>query len=185
MRKQILNLLDQQQGEYVSGEEISQKFNITRAAVWKQIKVLKDLGYEIEAQTKKGYRLLSAPMDLEEWAIQRELKTVSLGKNLKLFEELSSTNDYAKDWARLGIDHGAVVIAKKQSSGRGRLRRIWESPEGGLWMSMILKPNLELAEAAKLTLSAGVALAQTCKNLYGLEVKIKWPNDIVISRYFG
>lgn len=179
MRKEILNLLAQQQGEFISGEGISQSLKITRAAVWKQIQSLKDSGYEIEAQTKKGYRLVNTPLNLDEWAIERELKTEILGRSFRLYDELSSTNDWAKEWARQGAGHGAVVLAKRQTMGRGRLQRAWESPMGGLWMSVILKPNLDLAEAAKLTLSAGVALAQVCRSLYDLEVQIKWPNDLV------
>lgn len=179
MRKEILDLLDEHQGEFLSGEAISQRLNITRAAVWKQIKALKEAGYQIEAQTKKGYRLVKSPRALDEWAIAQELKTKTLGKSIRLYEECPSTNDLAKDWVRQGVEHGTVILAKRQTSGHGRMQRVWESPLGGLWMSVILKPNLNLADAAKLTLSAGVALAKACQRLYGLEVRIKWPNDLV------
>lgn len=179
MRKKILDLLVKQQGEFLSGEGISQCLEITRAAVWKQIQSLKEAGYEIEAQTKKGYRLVKGPLGLDEWAIVQELQTEILGKPFRLYDELSSTNDWAKEWARQGAGNGAVILAKRQTSGHGRLQRVWESPLGGLWMSVILKPNLNLADAAKLTLSAGVALANVCQTLYGLDARIKWPNDLV------
>ncbi len=181
MREKILDLLGNQQGEFLSGESISQSLNITRAAVWKQIHALKEAGYEIEAQTNRGYRLVKAPVSLDEWALKRELKTVALGRRLRLFDELSSTNDLSKDLVRQGEKHGTVVIAKRQTTGHGRLQRVWESPLGGLWMSVLLMPKLNLADAAKLTLSTGVALARAFRTLYGLDVGIKWPNDIVFQ----
>lgn len=179
MREKILDLLGNQRGEFLSGESISQSLSITRAAVWKQIHALKEVGYEIEAQTKRGYRLIKAPASLDGWALRQELRTVSLGRQLWLFEEVSSTNDSGKDFVRQGGVHGTVVLAKRQTIGRGRLQRVWESPTGGLWMSILLKPKLNLADAAKLTLSTGVALARTFELLYGLDVGIKWPNDLV------
>jgi BirA family transcriptional regulator, biotin operon repressor / biotin---[acetyl-CoA-carboxylase] ligase len=179
MRKKILDLLANNQGEFLSGERISETLDITRAAVWKQIQSLKEAGYEIEAQTKRGYRLVRIPSTLEKWALEQELKTKVLGQQIEFHEELSSTNDLAKDLVRQGGVNGTVIFAKRQMSGRGRMQRIWESPLGGLWMSILLKPKLNLADAAKLTLSAGVALARAIQTLYGLKVGIKWPNDIV------
>lgn len=179
MREKILDLLGNQRDEFLSGESISQSLNITRAAVWKQIQSLKESGYGIEAQTKKGYRLVKVPSTLDEWALKQELRTAALGRKLRVFDELSSTNDLSKDLVRQGEDHGTVVLAKRQIMGRGRLQRVWESPAGGLWMSILLKPKLNLSDAAKLTLSTGVALARTFKLLYGLEMGIKWPNDLV------
>lgn len=182
MRNKILDILkNQQREEFVSGESISQALSITRAAVWKQIQGLKEAGYEIEGQTKKGYRLVKIPCAIDLWALQQELRTQALGRQLFLFEELPSTNDRIKDMARQGGEHGTVVIAKRQTIGHGRMQRVWESPDGGLWLSLLLKPRLSLGDAAKLTLSAGVALAQTLQDLYRLEVRIKWPNDIVIQ----
>lgn len=179
MRNKILDLLRDQQGEFVSGESISHALNITRAAVWKQMQGLKEAGYEIEGQTKRGYRLVKGPLALDEWALEQELKTKALGRKLFLFEELTSTNDQIKDLARQGGEHGTVIIAKRQTRGHGRMQRVWESPYGGLWLSVLLKPKLSLGDAAKLTLSTGVALAQTLQELYGIKIGIKWPNDLV------
>ena len=181
MRSRILDLLNNHQGDYVSGESISQALNITRAAVWKQIQGLKESGYEIEGQTKRGYRLVGIPYTLEQWALKHLLRTEALGRQLFLYEQLPSTNERGKDLARQGGEHGTVLIAKQQITGRGRMQRVWESPQGGLWLTILLKPKLSLGEAAKLTLSAGVALAQTLQDLYGLEIGIKWPNDIVVQ----
>lgn len=179
MRDEILNLLASQPEKYISGEAISQSLKITRAAVWKQIRSLRELGYEIEAQTKSGYRLVKTPLSLEEWVLKRGLKTKTLGFEIHCFEELPSTNDYAKTLIQQGVEDGVVVLARRQTSGRGRMQRMWESPEGGIWMTVILKPQLSLADAAKLTLSTGVALTYACRGLYGLDVQIKWPNDLV------
>lgn len=179
MRDEILNLLASQPEKYISGEAISQSLKITRAAVWKQIRSLRELGYEIEAQTKSGYRLVKTPLSLEEWVLKRGLKTKTLGFEIHCFEELPSTNDYAKTLIQQGVEDGVVVLARRQTSGRGRMQRMWESPEGGIWMTVILKPQLSLADAAKLTLSTGVALTYACRELYDLDVEIKWPNDLV------
>ena len=181
MRNKILDVLKNQQGEFVSGESLSQALSITRAAVWKQIQGLKEAGYEIEGQTRKGYRLVGTPCALDLWALQQELRTQALGRQLFFFAELSSTNDRIKDMVCQGGEHGTIVIARRQTTGHGRMQRAWESPEGGLWLSLLLKPRLSLGDAAKLTLSTGVALAQTLQDLYGLEVRIKWPNDVVVQ----
>lgn len=181
MRNKILDILSNSQEEFVSGENISEALEITRAAVWKQIKGLKEAGYVIEGQTKKGYRLVSTPYSLEQWALNKEINTIALGKEIYLFDELPSTNDYCKDLVRQGAEHGTVVIAKKQTLGHGRMQRGWESPLGGLWLSVILKPRLSLGEAAKLTLSTGVALGETLRQLYNIPVGIKWPNDLVVE----
>ncbi|MHB1652444.1 MAG: biotin--[acetyl-CoA-carboxylase] ligase [Desulfitobacteriaceae bacterium] len=183
-RKEILDLLAERPGEYISGESISKRLNLTRAAVWKQVKALKDSGYQIEGVTKSGYRLLGTPLDLDQWVLEQELRTQVLGKDLRLFAELPSTNDWAKEAIQKGDGgHGLTVIAKKQNLGRGRQRRHWESPQGGLWMSVILQPNLSLADAAKLTLSASVAVIEGIKDAVGVEAGIKWPNDILYQEH--
>lgn len=181
MRSKILDLLYSHQGDFVSGENISQALGITRAAVWKQIQGFKEVGYEIEGQTNRGYRLVNIPYALDEWALKHQLRTEALGRQIFLYDELSSTNERIKDLVRQGADHGTVMMARQQTTGRGRMQRIWESPQGGLWLSILLKPKLSLGDAAKLTLSTGVALAQTLQGLYGLEIGIKWPNDMVVQ----
>lgn len=179
VRNEILTLLAGQRGEFVSGETISQRLNITRAAIWKQIQALKEAGYEIEAMTKNGYRLLATPLSLDEWAVQNHLSTDRLGRKIYLYGELPSTNEQAKDLAKKGEEHGTVVISRRQTAGHGRMQRLWESPHGGLWMSVILKPQLSLADASKITLATSVAVVDAVREMLGLNVGIKWPNDIV------
>ncbi|KLU62026.1 bifunctional ligase/repressor BirA [Peptococcaceae bacterium CEB3] len=178
-RKEILDILAEWPGEFVSGERISKSLHATRAAVWKQIQALKASGYEIEGVTKSGYRLLSTPLDPDEWAIAHELRSKTLGHPLYLFDELSSTNDWAHDAVKQGADHGLTVMARRQVKGRGRLGRYFESPAGGLWFSVVLKPKLSLADAAKLTLSASLAVVDGIRAACGVAARIKWPNDIV------
>lgn len=181
VRHEILHLLASHPDEYVSGERLSQQLNVTRAAIWKHIKVLKDEGFEIEGQTKNGYRLLKMPRSLNKWALQQALTTMSLGRTVYLEDELASTNVRAKELAHKGGVHGLAVLAKYQSVGQGRLQRQWESPRGGLWMSVVLRPDLSLADASKLTLAASVAIVDALEELFQLRIGIKWPNDLVFN----
>jgi len=181
LRDDILHLFAAHPEKYVSGERISQQFNVTRAAIWKQIQALKEEGFEIEGQTKNGYCLLKTPFSLNEWVLKKSLTTTSLGSKIYLEEELESTNVRAKELARQGGAHGEVVLARRQSSGRGRLQRQWESPRGGLWMSVVLRPNLSLADASKITLAASVAVVDAFEELFSLRIGIKWPNDLIFN----
>lgn len=181
VRHDILDLLAAHPGDVVSGEKLSQQLNITRAAIWKQIQILKDEGFEIEAQTKSGYRLLKMPFALNAWVLKQYLETQSLGRLSVVEDKLISTNDHAKELARQGGGHGLAVIARQQSAGRGRLQRLWESPVGGLWMSVVLRPNLSLAEASKLTLAASVAIVDAVWDLFKVRLEIKWPNDLLFK----
>ena len=181
VRHDILQLLAAHPEGYFSGEKISQQLNVTRAAVWKQIKALKEEGFEIEAQTKKGYRLLKNPLTLNEWVLKRALTATLLGSSLYIEDELTSTNVRAKELALQGGPHGLTVLARYQVAGRGRLQRQWESPRGGLWMSVVLRPNLSLADASKLTLAASVAIVDALWELYAQRIGIKWPNDLIFN----
>lgn len=178
-RKAILDLLAERPGEFVSGEVISRHLSLTRAAVWKQMQALKAAGFEIESITKNGYRLQNLPISLDEWVLERELRTHALGRVLYLLDTLTSTNDWVKKAARQGGSHGLVAIAKEQVGGRGRQNRLWASPQGGLWLSVLLKPQLSLADVAKLTLVASVSVAEGIEAATGISLRIKWPNDLL------
>ena len=181
VRHDILHLLAAHPEEYVSGERISQQLHVTRAAIWKHIKVLKDEGFEIEGQTKNGYRLLKMSLSLNEWALRQALTTTSLGCTIFLEDELVSTNVRAKELAHQGGVHGLTVLTRYQSVGQGRQQRQWESPRGGLWMSVVLRPDLSLADASKLTLAASIAIVDAIEELFQLRIGIKWPNDLVFN----
>ncbi len=167
-------------GEWVSGEEMASRQGISRAAVWKQIKSLKAKGYEIEASTKKGYRLARRTDLLDVDLILSGLKTKWLGKDICFRREVSSTNELAKSMTSV-CQNGTVVLAEIQTQGRGRLSRPWASPPGGIWMSLVLKPQIPLAHAFRVNMAVSVAASKAIHNLYGLDTGIKWPNDLQVN----
>lgn len=175
MRNEIIAMLEDAD-DYISGEEMSRRLGISRAAVWKHIKRLKEEGYEILSATNKGYRLTEAPDKISAEAIAAGLSTKRLARNIIYMEKTDSTNEEAK--RRCGSPDGTLFIAETQSAGRGRLGRHWESQRGaGIWMSLLLKPDLAPEETSRLTLAAGLAV---CRAIGG-EARIKWPNDVVIG----
>lgn len=181
MREKILEVILDNEKEFISGEELSKKLGISRTAIWKHIRILRSQGYNIESVNKKGYRLVDEPTDLlNPQNIYRNLKTKFIGKNVLHFETIDSTNDYAK---KIGneLRDGSVIISEEQTKGKGRLGRVWESKAGeGIWMSIILKPNIIPNKAPFITLIAGASIVKAL-NILGVDAKIKWPNDITIN----
>ena len=155
------------------------KLGISRAAIWKQIRNLRKRGYEIEASTKKGYHLTCRPDLLDADMILSGLKTKWLGRDLRSFSEVNSTNEVAKSLAP-SCQNGTVILAETQTQGRGRLSRHWASPPGGVWMSLILKPEMPLARVYQINMAVSVAVSRAIFSLLGLEAGIKWPNDLMI-----
>ena len=181
MREKILEVILDNEKEFISGEELSKKLGISRTAIWKHIRILRSQGYNIESVNKKGYRLVDEPTDLlNPQNIYRNLKTKFIGKNVLHFETIDSTNDYAK---KIGneLRDGSVIISEEQTKGKGRLGRVWESKAGeGIWISIILKPNIIPNKAPFITLIAGASIVKAL-NILGVDAKIKWPNDITIN----
>ncbi len=140
---------------------------------------LRRRGYEIEASTKKGYHLTYKPDLLDADVIRSGLKTKWLGKDLRIFSEVNSTNEIAKSMAS-GSPNGTVILAETQTQGRGRLSRPWASPPGGVWMSLILKPEMPLASVYQINMAVSVAVSKAIFSLLGLKAGIKWPNDLLI-----
>lgn len=156
--------------EFISGEEIAKVIGISRTAVWKHIQDLKKKGYQIEP-TAKGYKLRD---DLD---LLNEEELAELPYKVYFFEKVSSTMDMAKEVAEKGEE--ALVIAEIQTKGRGRLDRVWYSPKGGIWMSLVVKPALSLKEAFLLTYTASLATALAIEKVTGIKVYLKWPNDVI------
>jgi len=183
MKKEIIKLLHTAGKDgFVSGGEISQKLGVSRTAVWKHIKALKELGYTIKSQPKKGYKLERVPDLLLPEEIELNLDSSLFSKKIAYFKEVDSTNDEAKRLAYLRYPEGTLVVAEKQVKGRGRRGRYWSSPFGkGIWCSFILRPDITPTEASKLTIVAAVSLTTVLQKQYGLDVKIKWPNDIMFN----
>ena len=186
MRSDILNMLRNARGEYLSGNEIAQKLGISRAAVWKHIRSLRQTGYDIESQSRNGYALTGEPDLLLPENILCGLNTKHIGQRIVHYDSVNSTNAVAKRLAAEGAAHGTVVVAEEQSSGRGRLERSFFSPPGGIWFSVILRPPFLPREAPKCTLMAAVAVAEAMKKL-GMKPEIKWPNDLMYQgkKYVG
>ncbi|MCK9440550.1 MAG: biotin--[acetyl-CoA-carboxylase] ligase [Methanothrix sp.] len=166
-------------GEWISGEEMAKKLAISRAAVWKQIQVLRQRGYEISASTGKGYRLAKKPDLLDADRIFGCLKTKWLGRDMRISAQVSSTNAVALSLAR-DCQSGTVILAETQTQGKGRLSRPWVSPPGGIWMSIILKPKMPLTHVYQINMAVAVALCRALSSILGLEAGIKWPNDLLI-----
>lgn len=181
MRGAVLGFFDEDPDTYRSGEELSKELGVSRAAVWKEIHRLELEGYSFEAAPRRGYRLISRPDRLFPWEISRRLKTAVLGREIIYRETVGSTNDWAKDLAKGGAAHGTLVTAETQLRGRGRRGRSWASPWGkGLWFSLILRPSFSPFEVPRLSILAGVALRRSLRTVAGVDVGLKWPNDVVL-----
>jgi BirA family transcriptional regulator, biotin operon repressor / biotin---[acetyl-CoA-carboxylase] ligase len=181
LKKEILKLLKDNAESFVSGQDISEKLGVTRAAIWKYMNQLKEDGYEIESQSKKGYKIISSPDILTYEEIEPYLNTSYIGRNIIHFDSIDSTNTKAKQLADTVEADGTIVVSEEQTSGRGRLGRSWVSPKHkGVWMSIILKPDLSPMEAVKLTQIAAAAAVEASSEL-GIKTYVKWPNDIVMN----
>lgn len=182
MRDKILKVLVDNRDEFLSGEAISSYLGITRSAVWKHIKSLQQDGFEIESRPGLGYRLLALPEELDLISLNEIMKTQIMGKSIELHQVIDSTNNRARELALEGADEGTLIIAETQLEGRGRLSRSWISPRGkGIWMSLILKPDLSPDQAPHITAIAAVAIRKALNRATGLDIGIKWPNDIIID----
>lgn len=177
----VLAFLAEAGDEFVSGEAISDKLGLSRAAVWKHVESLRGHGYRIDAVPARGYRLREIPDRLTALELLPLLATHDLGQVLHCFDELASTNDTAKQLAEEGAAHGEVVIAERQTAGRGRRGRGWISPPGrNLYFSVVLRPDLPPQRAPEITLVASVALCHAVRRA-GADAGIKWPNDLVVD----
>lgn len=182
MKKEILQMLRSAGEEYTSGQVLCEKLGVSRQAIWKNILQLKEAGYQIESQRKKGYRLLESADRLVGADIESRLAPDCLCRRVECLETVDSTNTRAKQLAELGELEGTLVVAEEQTAGKGRRGRGWASePRIGIWMSLILRPQLKPQQAASVTLVAAMAVAKGIRECCGLETGIKWPNDVVIN----
>lgn len=182
MKSIVLDELKKNKGKYISGEELSKKLGVTRTSIWKHIKKLKEEGYIINSSTNKGYILIESPDALYPNEIKELIDTKLIGKEIIFLESIDSTNNYAKKMGEEKFKEGTIVIAEEQTAGRGRLGREWISPKGkGIWMTIMLKPDIKPEQAAQLTLIGAYAVAKAIKTVCSIDAQIKWPNDIVIK----
>ncbi len=164
------------QGEIVSGEHLSAILGISRVSIWKHIHKLQELGYKINS-TSGGYRLLSSPDIPFPWEF------ADRNFNILYYPELSSTMDTAKDLARKNCPDLTVVVAGRQTQGRGRLKRPWRSDNGGLYFTMVLRPDLPVLLSSRVNFLASLTLAQVLRELFQINAAVKWPNDILVDGY--
>lgn len=179
-REDVLTLL-RKDGEFLSGQELSRRLGLSRAAVWKAVDALRREGYEIEARTGLGYRLAAAPDALTEPEIRSFLgETAVIGRELRCFEELDSTNNYLK--IQTDVPDGTAVTADCQTAGRGRMDRSFQSPKGqGIYLSVLLRPSLPPDRLPPVTALAGVAVCAAVERVCGVRPGLKWPNDPVLK----
>lgn len=183
MKKHVLEALKNNKDRFISGEELSSRIGVSRTAVWKHIKHLKEEGYEIESFSRKGYCLLKEPDTLNGHALEIDIDSKCIGHKVYHFDTIDSTNRMAKKLASEGAKEGTVIIAEEQTGGRGRRGKQWISPKGsGIWMSIILRPDIELAEAMKITQVVAAAVATAIEKVTKFQVGIKWPNDIIMDK---
>ena len=179
-KEDLLSLLWQNADAYISGEELARRLSVSRTAVWKAIGQLREAGYNIESVSNRGYRLLSESDVLSEEGIRRHLKHQEL--KLQVYKTITSTNTVLKALAAEGAPAGLALIAGEQTAGRGRMGRSFYSPaDSGLYLSLLLRPNVSAVEATRLTACAAVAVAETIEELSGRPAQIKWVNDIFVD----
>lgn len=171
MKDRILALLRAGK-DVVSGEDMSARLGISRVAVWKHIQKLQAMGYAIQS-TSKGYQLLSSPDTPFPWEFPERMDRVLYVRRT------ASTMDLARDWARKGAPGFSVVVAGVQDKGRGRLKRIWQSPEGGLYFTTIVRPELPPVLSPRVNFAASLMLARVIEHVCQIEVRVKWPNDLL------
>ena len=193
MKNKVLALLKNNRDSYISGEEICKELGVSRTAIWKHIKILREEGYEVDSFSKKGYCLTGIPDRLYPEEIKSGLSTKKLGMDIRYFEKLESTNNKAKALAgdkvmsdenveeklTLTPGEGMLVLAEEQTGGRGRLGRSWYAPYGkGVWMSILLRPQVRLEIVYQMTMVTAVAVLRAVRSVCGIVLDIKWPNDL-------
>ncbi|MDQ0218964.1 biotin--[acetyl-CoA-carboxylase] ligase [Peribacillus cavernae] len=183
VRSKLIEAFSKADGKFISGQEIAEYIGCSRTAVWKHIEDLRSEGYVLEAVRKKGYQIVSKPEKVTANEIKLGLQTKIFGKSVHYEESVESTQKIAHRLAGDGASEGTLVVAEEQTFGKGRLSRSWHSPKHtGVWMSLILRPNIPFHQAPQLTLLTAVAVVQGIEEATDLMPGIKWPNDILINQ---
>jgi len=181
-RSEILRILKENERDYVSGAVLSQRLAISRPGVWKHIRKLKAMGYDIRSLSRRGYRLVDVPDSLAYEEIVPNLGTKWLAHSYYHLRTIGSTNDYALRLAADGAPHGTLVVAEEQTKGRGRLQREWVSyPCLGIYLSILLRNPLPLRVAPQSSYVGSLALVKALREEFGIAASIKWPNDVLIN----
>jgi BirA family biotin operon repressor/biotin-[acetyl-CoA-carboxylase] ligase len=167
--------------EFLSGQDMSDILKISRVAVWKDIKKIRSLGYKIESKQNLGYRLVDSSELLLPWEVTQNLNTEFLGKRVYYFDTIDTTQNFAMEIASKKNENGTVVISKKQTGGRGRMKRKWKSPAGGIWMSIIIHPKFDVSCATLVPIATSLALCIAIEKILKIKPELKWPNDVTLK----
>ena len=177
----ILLFLKAHKSEFLSGQDMSDILKISRVAVWKDIKKIRSLGYKIESKQNLGYRLVDSSELLLPWEVTQNLNTEFLGKRVYYFDTIDTTQNFAMEIASKKNENGTVVISKKQTGGRGRMKRKWKSPAGGIWMSIIIHPKFDVSCATLVPIATSLALCIAIEKILKIKPELKWPNDVTLK----
>jgi len=177
----VLTFLQTHNTEYLSGQDLSDVLKISRVAVWKHIKKIQELGYTVESKQKLGYKLTSNSDELFPWEITSGLKTKVIGQQSYYFDSIDSTQNQALKMAGDPANNGAVIIAAKQTGGKGRSGRKWVSPKGGIWLSIILQPKFDISITTLFPIASALALSNALEKTLKISPELKWPNDLTIK----
>ena len=177
----VLTFLQTHNTEYLSGQDLSDVLRISRVAVWKHIKKIQELGYNVESKQKLGYKLISNSELLLPWEITSNLKTKIIGKQAYYFDSIDSTQNQALKMAQDVANDGTVIVASEQTEGKGRDGRKWMSPKGGIWISIILHPKFDISITTLFPIASSLALSIAIEKVFSIIPKLKWPNDLTIN----
>jgi BirA family biotin operon repressor/biotin-[acetyl-CoA-carboxylase] ligase len=165
----------------LSGQDLSDVLRISRVAVWKHIKKIQELGYIVESKQKLGYKLILNSDELLPWEITFNLKTEFIGRQAYYFDIIDSTQNQALKMADDEANNGSVIVASKQTGGRGRSGRKWVSPKGGIWISIILQPKFDISITTLFPIASSLALSIAIEKTFSINPELKWPNDLTIK----
>jgi BirA family biotin operon repressor/biotin-[acetyl-CoA-carboxylase] ligase len=177
----ILSFLKTHESEFLSGQDMSDVLKISRVSVWKDIKKIRSLGYKIKSKQNIGYKLVGTSKLLLPWEVTQNLNTKFLGKRVYYFNSIDSTQNFALEIASKNNENGTVIISKRQTGGRGRMKRKWKSPIGGIWMSIIIQPKFDVSYATLVPVATSLALCIAIEKILKIKPELKWPNDITLK----
>ena len=177
----ILSFLKEHRSEFLSGQDMSDILKISRVAVWKDIKKIRSLGYKIESKQNIGYRLLDSSKLPLPWEIKENLNTKFLGNRIYYFNTIDTTQNFAAKIASKKNENGSIIISKRQTGGRGRMKRKWKSPVGGIWMSIIIHPKFDVTYATLVPIATSLAICIAIEKTLKINTKLKWPNDVTVN----
>jgi len=182
IKQEITKRLLSAKGNPISGQQLADEFGLSRTAIWKHIKELESDGFMIETIKKKGYVLSSSPDSIQAAKVEQHLTTKRFGRHIHYVEQCPSTQPIAHQLAQVNALDGTVVLTEEQTAGKGRMARPWTSSRGkGIWMSVIIRPEIPPMKAPQFTLIAAVAVTRAIEDIAEVRAEIKWPNDLLIN----